>query len=51
MAPRTMSVMSSPVEFLELLAREAAAVEFAGPLVAARAAGLRVVPVPADRNE
>ncbi|MGW5015617.1 GAF domain-containing protein, partial [Micromonospora chalcea] len=39
-----MSVMSSPVEFLELLAREAAAVEFEGPLVAARAAGL-----PADR--
>ncbi|MDI5939776.1 GAF domain-containing protein, partial [Micromonospora sp. DH15] len=34
-----MSVMSSPVEFLELLAREAAAVEFEGPLVAARAAG------------
>ncbi|MEU7617389.1 helix-turn-helix domain-containing protein [Micromonospora rifamycinica] len=32
--------MSSPVEFLELLAREAAAVEFEGPLVAARAAGL-----------
>ncbi|MEU4754624.1 GAF domain-containing protein, partial [Micromonospora tulbaghiae] len=39
-----MSVMSSPVEFLELLAREAAAVEFEGPLVAARAAGL-----PAER--
>lgn len=35
-----MAVMSSPVEFLELLAREAAAVEFEGPLVAARAAGL-----------
>ncbi|WP_329011643.1 helix-turn-helix domain-containing protein [Micromonospora rifamycinica] len=35
-----MDVMSSPVEFLELLAREAAAVEFEGPLVAARAAGL-----------
>ncbi|GAB3958625.1 hypothetical protein GCM10027614_76490 [Micromonospora vulcania] len=32
--------MSSPVEFLELLAREAAAVEFEGPLVAARAAGV-----------
>lgn len=31
--------MSSPIEFLELLAREAAAVEFEGPLVAARAAG------------
>ncbi|HEX6498258.1 MAG TPA: helix-turn-helix domain-containing protein [Micromonosporaceae bacterium] len=30
----------SPVEFLELLAREAAAVEFEGPLIAARAAGL-----------
>ncbi|MFV2100669.1 helix-turn-helix domain-containing protein [Micromonospora sp. LOL_024] len=39
-----MSVMSSPVEFLELLAREAAAVEFEGPLVAARSAGL-----PADQ--
>ncbi|WBB46527.1 helix-turn-helix domain-containing protein [Verrucosispora sp. WMMA2044] len=39
-----MSVMSSPVEFLELLAREAAAVEFEGPLVAARSAGL-----PAER--
>ena len=36
--------MSSPIEFLELLAREAAAVEFEGPLVAARAAGL-----PAER--
>lgn len=35
-----MSTMSSPVEFLELLAREAAAVEFEGPLVAARAAGV-----------
>ncbi|GAB3803790.1 helix-turn-helix domain-containing protein [Micromonospora zhanjiangensis] len=31
--------MSAPIEFLELLAREAAAVEFEGPLVAARAAG------------
>ncbi|KUJ49276.1 MULTISPECIES: helix-turn-helix domain-containing protein [Micromonospora] len=39
-----MSVMSSPLEFLELLAREAAAVEFEGPLVAARSAGL-----PADQ--
>ncbi|MEV4756747.1 helix-turn-helix domain-containing protein [Micromonospora sp. NPDC049559] len=35
-----MGLMSSPIEFLELLAREAAAVEFEGPLVAARAAGL-----------
>ncbi|SDZ33122.1 transcriptional regulator, CdaR family [Micromonospora pattaloongensis] len=34
-----MSDVSAPVEFLELLAREAAAVEFEGPLVAARAAG------------
>ncbi|WP_019871633.1 helix-turn-helix domain-containing protein [Salinispora oceanensis] len=34
-----MAVMSSPVEFLELLAREAAAVEFEGPLVAARTTG------------
>ncbi|HEX2772396.1 MAG TPA: helix-turn-helix domain-containing protein [Micromonosporaceae bacterium] len=35
----TMALMSSPIEFLELLAREAATVEFEGPLVAARAAG------------
>ena len=35
--------MSSP-EFLELLAREAAAVEFEGPLVAARAAGAAAGP-------
>ncbi|MFD0821999.1 GAF domain-containing protein, partial [Micromonospora zhanjiangensis] len=34
-----MALMSAPIEFLELLAREAAAVEFEGPLVAARAAG------------
>ncbi|MEN3611945.1 helix-turn-helix domain-containing protein [Plantactinospora sp. ZYX-F-223] len=39
-----MNPVSSPIEFLELLAREAAPVEFEGPLVAARAAG-----VPADR--
>lgn len=39
-----MGSMSSPIEFLELLAREAAVVEFEGPLVAARAAGL-----PAER--
>jgi DNA-binding PucR family transcriptional regulator len=35
-----MALVSTPIEFLELLAREAAAVEFEGPLVAARAAGL-----------
>jgi sugar diacid utilization regulator len=34
-----MGDMSSPITFLELLAREAAAVEFEGPLLAARAAG------------
>jgi sugar diacid utilization regulator len=39
-----MGVMPSPIEFLELLAREAAPVEFEGPLVAAREAG-----VPADQ--
>ncbi|MEV0731666.1 helix-turn-helix domain-containing protein [Polymorphospora sp. NPDC050346] len=39
-----MGIMTSPIEFLELLAREAAAVEFEGPVVAAREAGL-----PADR--
>ncbi|HEX6968793.1 MAG TPA: helix-turn-helix domain-containing protein [Micromonosporaceae bacterium] len=39
-----MGDMSSPISFLELLAREAAAVEFEGPLVAARAAG-----APAER--
>ncbi|MFC7550962.1 helix-turn-helix domain-containing protein [Plantactinospora sp. GCM10030261] len=33
-----MGLMTSPIEFLELLAREAAPVEFEGPLVAARAA-------------
>jgi DNA-binding PucR family transcriptional regulator len=32
--------MSSPLEYLELLAREAAPVEFERPLIAARAAGL-----------
>jgi sugar diacid utilization regulator len=35
-----MTGMSSPTRFLELLAREAAAVEFDGPLIEARAAGL-----------
>ncbi|MEV0394940.1 helix-turn-helix domain-containing protein [Polymorphospora rubra] len=39
-----MGIMTSPIEFLELLAREAAAVEFEGPVVAAREAGL-----PADQ--
>jgi len=35
-----MREMSSPLDYLELLAREAAAIEFERPLVAARAAGL-----------
>ncbi|HEX5540117.1 MAG TPA: helix-turn-helix domain-containing protein [Micromonospora sp.] len=35
-----MDAMSSPIEFLELLAREAAVVEFDGPLLTARAIGL-----------
>ncbi|MEE6261939.1 helix-turn-helix domain-containing protein [Plantactinospora sonchi] len=35
-----MDAVSSPIEFLELLEREAAPVEFEGPLVAARSAGL-----------
>ena len=35
-----MGEMSSPLEYLELLAREAAAIEFERPLGAARAAGL-----------
>ncbi|MGI5215332.1 helix-turn-helix domain-containing protein [Plantactinospora sp. CA-290183] len=34
-----MDAVTSPIEFLELLAREAAPVEFEGPLLAARAAG------------
>src|SRR5919112_5531954 len=38
--PGTIPGMSSPLEFLELLAREAAPVEFERPLIAARAAGL-----------
>ena len=35
-----MAGMSAPIDYLELLAREAAPVEFEGPLVAARAAGV-----------
>src|SRR5919112_1325166 len=38
--PGTIPGMSSPLEFLELLAREAAPVEFERPLIAARSAGL-----------
>jgi hypothetical protein len=36
----TMTLMPAAQEFLELLAREAAAVEFEGPLIAARTGGL-----------
>lgn len=36
----TMSLMPATREFLELLAREAAAVEFEGPLIAARTGGM-----------
>jgi len=35
-----MAGMSAPIDYLELLAREAAPVEFEGPLVAARSAGV-----------
>jgi DNA-binding PucR family transcriptional regulator len=38
--PSTMGAMFSPLEYLDLLAREAAPVEFERPVVAARAAGL-----------
>jgi hypothetical protein len=38
----TMTLMPAAREFLELLAREAAAVEFEGPLVAARTGGLPI---------
>src|SRR2546423_10283692 len=38
--PVTMADMFSPIEYLELLAREAAPIEFERPLVAARAAGM-----------
>jgi DNA-binding PucR family transcriptional regulator len=40
-----MSVMPTAREYLDLLAREAAAVEFEGPLIAARSAGLPVAEI------